>query len=87
MSRLKAKCGNEEEIKHVQNEREKTQSILIVSKQHRKTAKQFLIEERRRQVAIMIAKGMTELEIASKLGVDNSTISTDVKVDLPTVHL
>ena len=58
-----------------------------MSKTHRKTAKQFLIEERRRQVAIMIAKGMTELEIAPKLGVDNSTISTDVKVDLPTVHL
>jgi transposase len=50
-----------------------------MTKEHRKTAKQFLIEERRKQVAIMIAQGMTEVEIASKFGVDNSTISTDVK--------
>ena len=50
-----------------------------MTKEHGKTAKQFVIEERRKQVAIMIAQGMTEVEIASKVGVDNSTISTDVK--------
>ena len=50
-----------------------------MAKKHRKTGKQFLIEERRKQVAIVIAQGMTEVEIDSKFGVDNSTISTDVK--------
>jgi hypothetical protein len=43
------------------------------------TAKQYQIEERRRQVAIMIAQSYTEVEIAEKLGVDNTTISKDVK--------
>jgi hypothetical protein len=47
--------------------------------QLRKTARQFQIEERRRQVVIMIAQGMTEVAIAAKLGVDNTTISKDVK--------
>jgi hypothetical protein len=32
--------------------------------QLRKTAKQYQIEERRKQVVIMIAQGMTELAIA-----------------------
>lgn len=41
--------------------------------QLRKTAKQHQIEERRRQVVTMIAQGMTEVEIAAKLGVDNTT--------------
>ncbi len=50
-----------------------------MTKKHRKTAKQYLIEERRRQVAAMAAQGMTEVEIASRLGVDPSTISTDIK--------
>lgn len=45
----------------------------------KKTAKQYEIEERRRQVIIMIAQGMSEVEIASKLGVDNTTISKDIK--------
>jgi hypothetical protein len=45
----------------------------------KKTAKQYQIEERRRQVALMIAQSMTEVEIAEKLGVDNSTISKDVR--------
>lgn len=45
----------------------------------KKSAKQYQIEERRRQVAIMVAQGMTEIEIAAKLGVDNTTISKDVK--------
>jgi IS30 family transposase len=45
----------------------------------KKTAKQYQIEERRRQVSIMIAQGMSEVDIAAKLGVDNTTISKDVK--------
>jgi hypothetical protein len=45
----------------------------------KKTAKQYQIEERRRQVSIMVAQGMTEISIAEKLGVDNTTISKDVK--------
>ena len=45
----------------------------------KKSAKQYQIEERRRQVAIMVAQGMSEVEIAAKLGVDNTTISKDIK--------
>jgi uncharacterized protein YerC len=45
----------------------------------KRTARQYQIEERRRQVAIMIAQGMSEVDIAAKLGVDNTTISKDVK--------
>ena len=45
----------------------------------KQTARQYQIEERRRQVAIMIAQGMSEVDIAAKLGVDNTTISKDVK--------
>lgn len=43
------------------------------------TARQYQMEERRKQVAVMITEGMTETEIAHKLGVDVSTISKDVK--------
>jgi DNA-binding NarL/FixJ family response regulator len=50
-----------------------------MTKQTREISKKFLIEERRRQVSIMIAQGMTEIEIGQRLGVDNSTISKDVK--------
>ena len=42
--------------------------------------KKFHLEERRRQVAFMLAQSMTEQEIADKLGVDRSTISRDIKV-------
>ena len=42
--------------------------------------KKFQLEERRRQVAVMLAQSMTEQEIADKLGVDRTTISRDVKV-------
>lgn len=45
----------------------------------KKSAKQYQIEDRRRQVAIMVAQGISEVEIAAKLGVDNTTISKDVK--------
>jgi IS30 family transposase len=39
----------------------------------------FKIEERRRKVASFLAQSMTESEIAQQLGVDQSTISRDVK--------
>jgi biotin operon repressor len=42
--------------------------------------KKFQLEERRRQVASMLAQAMTEQEIADKIGVDRTTISRDVKV-------
>ena len=45
----------------------------------RNIAWQYQIEERRRQVSIMIVQGMTEVAIAAKLRVDNTTISKDVK--------
>jgi IS30 family transposase len=39
----------------------------------------FKIEERRRQVASLLAQSTTETEIAQKLNVDQSTISRDIK--------
>jgi IS30 family transposase len=39
----------------------------------------FKIEERRRKVASLLAQSMTETEISKELGVDQSTISRDVK--------
>jgi IS30 family transposase len=39
----------------------------------------FKIEERRRNVASLLAQSMTESEIAQKLNVDQSTTSRDVK--------
>ncbi len=39
----------------------------------------FKIDERRRQVASLLAQSMTESEIAEELNVDQSTISRDVK--------
>jgi len=42
--------------------------------------KKFHLEERRRQVASMLAQSMTEQEIADKLAADRSTISRDIKV-------
>jgi transposase len=39
----------------------------------------FKIEERRRRVTSLLAQSMTESEIAQELGVDQSTISRDVK--------
>jgi hypothetical protein len=44
-----------------------------------RTARQYIIEERRRQVATMVMQSMTEVEIAKKLGVDDTTISKDIK--------
>jgi DNA-binding NarL/FixJ family response regulator len=56
----------------------------------KKSAKQYQIEDRRRQIAIMVAQGITDVEIAAKLGVDNTTISRDIKApktNITTVHL
>jgi uncharacterized protein YerC len=39
----------------------------------------FKIEERRRKVASLLAQSMTESEIAQELGVDQYTISRDIK--------
>ena len=39
----------------------------------------FKIEERRRQVASLLAQSITESEIAKRLNVDQSTISRDIK--------
>lgn len=51
----------------------------MTTQQHKKTARQYQIEERRRQVAIMVTQSYSEVEIAAKLGVDNTTISKDIK--------
>ena len=40
----------------------------------------FKIEDRRREVATLLAQAMTETEIAQELKVDQSTISRDIKV-------
>ncbi len=40
----------------------------------------FKIEERRREVATLLAQSMTEIEIAQELKVDQSTVSRDIKV-------
>ena len=40
----------------------------------------FKIEERRRKVASLLSKSITETQIAKELGVDQSTICRDVKV-------
>jgi DNA-binding transcriptional ArsR family regulator len=44
------------------------------------TPHNFKIEERRRQVASLLSKSVTETQIAKQLSVDQSTISRDVKV-------
>ena len=41
--------------------------------------RQFLIEERRRDVARLVARCMSQTSIAEELGVDQSTISADIK--------
>jgi DNA-binding transcriptional ArsR family regulator len=46
---------------------------------HKNSTYHFKIEERRREVASMLAQSMTETEIAEQLNVDQSTISRDVK--------
>ncbi len=40
----------------------------------------FKIEDRHRKVATLLARSMTESEIAQELKVDQSTISRDIKV-------
>ena len=55
------------------------QTIYVHLIRLKKSAKQYQIEDRRRQVAIMVAQGISEVEITAKLGVDNTTISKDIK--------
>jgi len=43
------------------------------------TVHNFKIEERHRKVSSLLAQSMTEFEIAAELGVDQSTISRDIK--------
>lgn len=52
----------------------------MTRQERKKTAQQYLAEDRRRQVAILLTQSYSEMEIAEKLGVDNSTISKDIKV-------
>jgi hypothetical protein len=40
----------------------------------------YIIEDRRRRVASMLARAMTETEIAEEVKVDQSTVSRDIKV-------
>ena len=57
----------------------KLSTILHNNKDGKKTKNRFKIEERRRQVASLLAQSITESEIAKKLNVDQSTISRDIK--------
>lgn len=52
----------------------------MTRQERKKTAQQYLAEERRRQVAIMVTQSYSEMEIAKKLGVDNTIISKDIKI-------
>ena len=49
--------------------------LMASQNELKKIARQYQIEERRRQVSIMITQGMTEVTMAEKLGVHNTTIS------------
>lgn len=42
--------------------------------------KKFLIDDRRREVSRLLSQSITEIEIAKRLQVDQSTISRDIKV-------
>ncbi len=50
-----------------------------MSSHNNSAAKKFDIEERRRRVASLLAKCHTQTQIAKQLGVDQSTISDDIK--------
>ena len=57
----------------------KLSTSLHKSKDGNNMKNRFKIEERRRQVASLLAQSITESEIAKKLNVDQSTISRDIK--------
>src|SRR5215210_7858475 len=57
----------------------KLSTSLHNSKDGNNTKNRFKIEERRRQVASLLAQSVTESGIAKKLSVDQSTISRDIK--------
>jgi IS30 family transposase len=44
-----------------------------------KHKKSYEINKRRRQIRLMLSHGVTEQELADKLGIDQSTISRDIK--------
>jgi predicted XRE-type DNA-binding protein len=46
---------------------------------HNNNQHKFKIEERRKQVACLLARSLTQTEIARRLGVDQSTVSDDIK--------
>jgi IS30 family transposase len=52
---------------------------LHKSKNNTTAKNRFKIEDRRRQVASLLAQSITESEIAKKLNVDQSTVSRDIK--------
>jgi DNA-binding transcriptional regulator GbsR (MarR family) len=51
-----------------------------MTSQTRKVSKKYLLGKRRKQVASMTVQGLTDLQMAEKLGVDNTTISKDISV-------
>jgi IS30 family transposase len=54
-------------------------STTLHNDRSRNNTNRFKIEERRRQVASLLAQSITESEIAKKLNVDQSTISRDIR--------
>ena len=54
-------------------------STSLHNSKNSNSTNRFKIEERRRQVASLLAQSVTESEIAKKLNVDQSTISRDIK--------
>jgi IS30 family transposase len=52
---------------------------ISVTLQDKNSNSKFLIEDRRRTVARLLAQSMTETEIANDLGVHVSTICRDIK--------
>jgi DNA-binding transcriptional ArsR family regulator len=58
----------------------KTSVTVHNSTKTRNDNSRFDIEERRRKVSSLLAQSMTEIEIGQELGVNQSTISRDIKV-------
>jgi transposase len=52
---------------------------MVNQHKRKQTAQQLQMEQRRKEVIVLAAQGLTETEIAHKLGVDNTTISKDIK--------
>jgi len=58
----------------------KTSVTVHNSTKTRNDNSRFGIEERSRKVSSLLAQSMTEIEIGQELGVNQSTISRDIKV-------